>query len=289
MPSSATLSRAETFLWTHARVLERRVFERVFAGGSSAAVVDALRAYRNPDGGMGHALEPDLRAPTSQTLFVDFALTTLHDASANDGLLVAGACEFLARVSDLGGAVPWALRDALLHPRADHWNGAYAVMPSLSATSAVAGRLHALGARHEWLDRATAWCFSQVEGHPAHTGHGMLNVLTFLQHAPDRHRAAVLWDRVTERLFEADYVQLRLPITSYGLTPLRFSPTPASPVRALFADSVIESHLDALLAEQQDDGGWPIRWEPPGQAAVSEWRGKWTLDALRTLRAYGRI
>jgi hypothetical protein len=44
-----------------------------------------------------------------------------------------------------------------------------------------------------------------------------------------------------------------------------------------------------LAAQQQDDGGWPVRrraW-PPGSAAV--WRAIVTVEALRTLRAYGRI
>jgi hypothetical protein len=249
----------------------------------------AVRAYRNPDGGLGHALEPDLRTSSSQPLFVDFALTTLLEAGANDADLVAGACGFLARVSDADGAVPHVLADALAHPRADHWNGGYATQPSLRATAGIVGRLHALGARHDWLSRATAWCFGQIEGRPHYTGHGILNALAFLEHAPDRDRAQALWEHVRSRLFEADYVLLELPATTYGLSPLRFAPTPQSAARSLFADSVIDQHLDALLTEQQADGGWPIRWDPPGDAALCEWRGKWTLDAVRTLRAYGRI
>lgn len=289
MPAGDTISRASAFLWAHARLLERRGFEHAFAGGSAGAVVDALRAYRNRDGGFGHALEPDLRTPTSQPLFVDFALTTLHETSASDPQLVASACEFVSRVADERGALAYVLPDALQQPRADHWNGDYATRPSLHATSAIVGRLHALGARHAWLDRATEWCFAQIEGSPTYSGHSLRNTLTFLEHAPDRKRATALWDRVAARLFEKGHVLLELPVTTYGLTPLRFAPRPSSPTRSLFSDGVIEAHLDALLAEQQVDGGWPIRWDPPGSAAVSEWRGKWTLDALRTLRAYGRI
>ena len=40
---------------------------------------------------------------------------------------------------------------------------------------------------------------------------------------------------------------------------------------------------------QQADGGWLITWEPPSQAARSEWRGIVTLGALRTLTSYGRL
>ena len=55
----------------------------------------------------------------------------------------------------------------------------------------------------------------------------------------------------------------------------------------IFDDATIEAHLDALVAQQQADGGWPLSWEPPGDAARAEWRGKWTLDALVVLDAYG--
>lgn len=50
----------------HARLLDRRRFELLFDGGNTEPALAALRAYRNRDGGYGHGLEPDLRAPESQ-------------------------------------------------------------------------------------------------------------------------------------------------------------------------------------------------------------------------------
>ena len=71
----ASLDRAAGFLWSRARLVERRAFERAFMGGTADAVVQAVRAYRNLDGGLGHALEADLRTPTSQPIFVDAGLS----------------------------------------------------------------------------------------------------------------------------------------------------------------------------------------------------------------------
>jgi len=59
--------------------------------------------------------------------------------------------------------------------------------------------------------------------------------------------------------------------------------------RNLFADGQIGAALDHLLRNQQPDGGWPITWEPPSEAATLEWRGVVTLQALRTLTSYGRV
>ena len=57
---------AETFIWSAARLVDRHRYALLFADGPAEPVVDALRGYRNEDGGFGHALEPDLRAPSSQ-------------------------------------------------------------------------------------------------------------------------------------------------------------------------------------------------------------------------------
>ena len=71
--------------------------------------------------------------------------------------------------------------------------------------------------------------------------------------------------------------------------PLDWAPAPGDWARGLFDDDQIERHLDALLGRQQPDGGWPLPWAAPTRAAELEWRGHETLQALRTLRAYGRI
>jgi hypothetical protein len=75
----------------------------------------------------------------------------------------------------------------------------------------------------------------------------------------------------------------------YGLTPLAIAPRADSRWRALFTDAQIDGHLDRLIKAQQEDGGWPISWEPPSEGALWEWRGVVTLAALRTLTSYGRI
>jgi len=56
---------AENFIWSAARLLDRHRYAMSFADGPAGPVIDSLRGYRNPDGGFGHALEPDLRCPGS--------------------------------------------------------------------------------------------------------------------------------------------------------------------------------------------------------------------------------
>ncbi|MHC4959221.1 MAG: hypothetical protein ACYTGN_12705 [Planctomycetota bacterium] len=279
------LERAATFLSGHARVLEWRLFEVAFQGGDPAAVRHALEAYRNADGGFGHALEPDARVPTSQPLFAHFALTAMREAGLPGG---EGVAAYLASVARDDGALPYLLPDAMEHPRAGHWNGDFALAPSLHATAGVLGGLHALGVRNDdWVTRATTWCIERIWDGPRYSGQTILNILDMLLHLPRPVDSIV--KAVTDHLFESDYVLMETPITTYGLTPLRFAPAPDHPLRPLFPDEAIERHLDDLVSRQEDDGGWPLHWTPPDGAARDAWRGRWTLDALRTLRAYGRI
>jgi hypothetical protein len=71
--------------------------------------------------------------------------------------------------------------------------------------------------------------------------------------------------------------------------PLEFVPTPDSPARRWFSDDILATHLDALETAQQDDGGWLVNWQIWTPATSPEWRGWATVQALLTLRAWGRL
>jgi hypothetical protein len=286
---SGVLERASEFIWTHARLLERRIFEHAFHSGKAEAVVDALRVYRNEDGGFGQALEPDLRAPDSAPIHVEFALRALQEVGAREREIGREACRYLEGISDATGAVPPTLPGALAYPRAEHWNGAWALEPGLNPTVGIAGLLHWIGVEDTWLDRATNYCWDQLSGAPLKDAHTLLGALTFLEHVPDRERAEVVFQKVAPQILQAEYFTLEVPVQSYAMTPLHFAPTPAARARSLFSDEVIAAHLGDLLSRQEDDGGWPIFWNAPGDAARSEWRARWTLHAVSALGAYGRL
>ncbi|WP_199624558.1 hypothetical protein [Paenibacillus alkalitolerans] len=94
-----TLVKAREFILTHARLLERRLFEVHFEGASPVSVGHVVRAYQNSDGGLGHALEPDVRCPESQPLFISFGLGALQEAGYRDVELATSICNFLQSIS----------------------------------------------------------------------------------------------------------------------------------------------------------------------------------------------
>ena len=117
----------------------------------------------------------------------------------------------------------------------------------------------------------------------------MFGVLRFLQHVPDRDRALEAFGRVGPLIIERNLVALdpEAPGEVHGV--LDFAPEPDSLARSLFDDVTVKAHLDHLAHAQRDDGGWTFNWLAWSPAAELDWRGFLTVDALRVLRANGRL
>jgi hypothetical protein len=281
------LDAAERFLAAHARVLDWRRFERLFRGGDATPVRDAVAAYRNPDGGFGHALEPDGRAPGSQPVAVAMALQTLDEADAWDSELVVGSCDWLQRTAPAEGGATFVAPSIEGWPRGPWWLPEEGLPASVLATGLIAGTLHARGFEHPWLDRATALLWSLLDP-PGELGpYDTRGALRFLQHVPDRTRAEEVLERLAPLIERHVELDPDAPGETHG--PLDFAPLPESVARRLFDEQTIELHLDRLAAGQREDGGWTFDWQAWSPLAELEWRGDVTVGALVVLRANGRL
>ncbi|MCE7982384.1 MAG: hypothetical protein DYG89_14415 [Caldilinea sp. CFX5] len=285
--SDTVFARAEQFLWQNARLLERRLFAYHFKDGSRADVLAALAAYQNADGGFGNALEPDIRCPDSQPVPTQHALEFLDEVDF-DAAMVQRICDYLLTITTAAGGVPWLLPSALGYPRAPWWQTGENPPAALNPTAAIAGLLHKHGVQHAWLAPATAFCWSKLAEVQATEMHEVGAVLTFLYHVPDRHRAGQALDRLVGALIATGLIA-DAAATGYVRKPLDWAPTPDHPLRKHFREEQIQAHLDAILAEQQADGGWSIPWPPLSPGCELEWRGWVTLSTLRRLQANGRL
>jgi hypothetical protein len=289
---SVDLDAARRFLAASGRVMDRRAFDRLFGGGPAQPVRDAVAAYRNPDGGFGHGMEPDCRSPGSQPVATAQALRTLDEADAWDAGLAAGACDWLAgRAAEGGGSVA-------IEPTVDGWPHAPWWEPpgpeegraaSLISTGQLAGVLHARQVRHPWLADATSLMWQRIDGLTEAGPYDMLGVFRFLDHVPDRERARAAAARCGELLLAAGAVDLDPEAPGETHSPLFYAPLPASAGRVAFDDEVIGAHLDHLERGQRADGGWMFNWPAWSPAAEADWRGFVTVEALCTLRANGRL
>jgi hypothetical protein len=278
---------AEQFLLREGRLLERRRFEHRFRDGSAGAVFAALVAYRNDDGGFGNALESDLRGPSSQPVPLEHALDILDEIDSFDPELVGTGCDWLASVSTEEGGVPFVLETVEDGPHAPWWEPTGKAY--LNPTAGIAGLLYKRRIEHQWPEGATAFCWNALDRDFDSIGpDDAVSLLRFLEHVPDRDRAEAVFERLGRRIV-GELAALDPEASGYVKSPLDYAPHPDRLGRRLFDDATIDAHLEALSAKQEEDGGWPITWEPPSVAAVSEWRGVWTFKTLTRLDDYGRL
>ncbi len=276
---------AEDFIWSAARLVDRHRYAMLFAGGPAEAVVEALRGYRNSDGGFGHGLEPDLRGPDSQPAPTLYALEILDEAGAADSELARSARAWIARIADPDGGVPSVLPGFEDYPHAA-W---FVPEPGSMLTLALAAVLHAGGAAEgEWLARATDWSWRSIETNDQPGGYWLKFAFAFLDTVPDEERALAAIASLAGRV-DSSAVAPVGGVEGEGLRPLDLSPRPGSRSRGLVGEAQIAAHLDAVESMQLEDGGWMFDWRAWSPAQTNDWRGNVTIRALTWLRDNGRL
>jgi hypothetical protein len=285
------LQAATDFIFKEARLLERHRLAHLLGEAAADPVVCTLRAYRNDDGGFGHAIEPDMRAPLSQPVGIHTALEILHEVGAHDDQLTTAAADWLTTITRPDGGIPFCLPSVLDYPRNPIWQPADE--SSVIQTAANAAALHTLNVEHAWLDGADEFLWrwldqldlATLQRTPG-TGYELRFAITFLNAVPDAARAEAALDALAPGL--DPFVPTDPSAGGDVQTPLDVAPWPDSRARRLFDQGTIDAHLDALEAAQRPDGGWMFGWDQWNPVATHEWRGVLTVLALRVLRANGR-
>ena len=287
---------ATRFLTTHGRLLDRRRLLLALGEGDTGAVSAALDAYRNPDGGYGWGLEPDLRAPESQPAGALHAFEVLEEIGAEGGARTSAVCDWLDGVTLADGGLPFALPVADPSGCASFWAEADATTSSLHITAAVAAyalraaRRHPAVAAARWTGRAVDFCLGRIEAMDE-AGHAIelkfvLDLLDVLSDA--RPDVVPHIGRLGRTIPPSGLVHVAGGLDDEMMRPLDFAPDPGRPVRALFDPAVIDAELDRLESLQQDDGGWTPDFAAASPAAALEWRGYQTVWAVQVLRRNGR-
>jgi hypothetical protein len=289
------LEAAAAFMATHARLLDRRRFALVIGEGDAAAAVAALAAYRNPDGGYGWGLEPDLRSASSQPVSALHAFEVFEDMAPAVAPEAAALCDWLASATLPDGGVPFATRIDDPAGCAPFWVRADPARSSLQITAVVAGIAHRVGvhdravAEHPWLARATRYCLDAIAAlDDAPHALVLAFAVRFLDAVYERAPGApALMERLGGLIPPDGLVHVGGGAEDETMRPLDFAPDPGRPVRRLFSDDVVQADLERLAAGQRDDGGWAVDFASYSPAAALDWRGHATVRAVSILRRNG--
>ena len=286
------LAAAAQFVHGHGRLLERRRFDHLFGSTADAdGVLRAVEAYRNPDGGVGF-MEPDIRTPASQPSAMLYALEVLEEIpelKSKTTALTTGALDWIQTVTNADGGIPFVLPTAIGWPHAPWWTPAPDPPSSLLMTAGVAAAAHRLKLDHPWLGPASAYVWDAMAGLSLSDPYAFRYTVHFLDAVPDRARADAEIDVLADRIPADGVLRVEAGVEGETLGALEVAPRPDHAGRRLFPDALIDSELGELAGAQRDDGGWDFSWAAWSPAVAFEWRGMVTLDALTTLRAYGRL
>ncbi len=286
------LRAAVTFVATHARILERRRLDLMLGDGRPRDVIAALDGYRNPDGGYGWGLEPDLRSATSQPVAAMHALELLADIRDTNTRRPVEILDWLAGHTFDDGSMPFVLAYTDTEGSATHWTGADPSQSSLQMTTQLAAQAHRLArhrtdvAGHAWLAGATRYCLTTIAQTPRNPqAYELMFVMRFLDavayHDP---QALPLIDQLAKLVRTDGPTPVQGGAADEVLHLLDFTPYAQAPLRSAFPAAAIAADMRRLAAQQQPDGGWTVDYTLYSPAAVLDWRGYATIQSLRTLR-----
>ena len=300
--------RACAFIKAQARPLDRVLFEYRFEGASADLVIGELARFQNDDGGFGHALEPDLRTPTSSALATEIGLRTLKELGcASDHPMVADAVRFFLETLDPETEV-WRVipLDANAHPHAPWWHDEGGSLARTFDDFLIIPRASVVGLLHHYAALVPAGWLAELTEHTVATletiedgafaggGDSLRYALRLVETEvlPQSYR-----DRLVPRLYRLSRGFVSCDPQEWGgyvATPLKVAPTPDS----LVADELragLEMYLDYQIDHQTPEGTWEPTWTWEGsypdvwEQVKLEWRGELTLGTLTALRAFDRI
>ncbi len=194
-------------------------------------------------------------------------------------------CTALHELTNPDGGLPFSHPTVEAAPRAFWWACEKPQSSSVNPTGMILSYLWKNGITHPWMKSAEAFCWNALTKLDATCSHSIQNGLAFLAGHPDTERAEQAMQKLGELLRQA--TAFHLNADGYVFSPLHFAPNPTSPAAHFYTDDEIRPHLQALINQQQDDGGWPINWPAISPGVLSECRGIITLRNLRILRDYG--
>jgi len=296
--SNTAFHKACAFVETEGRPLDVALLHYDLETGPTEAVLTALAAYQNPDGGFGHGLEPDMASPASSALATSVGLRLLRRVEADgDHAMVKAALAWMEKTFDWDAGVwpiitaavdeaphaPWWAWSADL---AENWNGfrfnpsaellgylyTWRAQAAPALLQAAEARMRRTVAETEFIDGAydvkCAVCLAETPGLPEDLSTSLIDLVIGSSGAHDPN----------DDHFPA----------------LELAPTPNSLLASPLADR-IDAAAEALITAQQDDGGWPVFWDwsfvdaAAWTKAKRDWRGWLTRDAIEALKAWGRV
>jgi hypothetical protein len=273
------IEKAGKFIAAQGRDIDRALFAYHFGSASQEELLEALGRYQNPDGGFGNGLEPDITAPASNAFATSLALKLMVEAGVpGSHAMVARTVRYLEGTQNDEGCWPFspAVYEHELAPWFQGWE-----WPSLNPECVIAGHLSVLGVGSAQLHGRVAALFDRMATPDDLVGDQYYALQPYAFYfvggadhpRRDLYQSGVAWWLIRQHLAGT------LPDAGHFF---EYVGEPDSAVARLIPPGILEAQLERLEGEMEEDGGWPSPYAP-------HWRAFGTVQALQTLRRFGRL
>ncbi|MCP5056112.1 MAG: hypothetical protein GY937_05220 [bacterium] len=295
-------ARAREFLIQEGRALDLAVFLHVFEDGPVGNILDALTAFQNPDGGLGHALEPDFRMPASSPMATMVGLDLLRELDApRDAELPRRAIRYLVdtwdpdlrgwsdvtpEVNDYPHAPWWHHEPERRYGPQGHWGN-----PGGQITAAL--WRHREDVSESLLREATRAGLDALDASDEPlTEYVALGYSALAEQADPETRKRILPRLLRDAPGAVATDPARWKVEAFQ--PIWLVRGSGEPMAAQLAE-VLSANLDWVIAGQDGRGCWEPNWiwfgQPPEafEPARKDWCSERTALFTRLLAGHGRL
>ena len=272
------LTNVEAYLQSHGRDIDRARFAYHFGDLPLPDMLTELTHYQNADGGF-HSLEADIAAPVSNPFATEIALRYCVEAG------VSGKHPLLQRTlthleSTQTAEGEWRFAPDVynydLAPWFQHWP-----WPNLNPTLTLAGLLKELKLGSAGLHSRVLQLFDRLAT-PTDLEEG-----DFYQVRPYAFYFLPEGNHPQRETYLALLLDWLLRQEAAGTLPtsghfFEYVRGPQTYLGQHLPAGVLEARLDSLVAEQDEDGGWPTPYNPA-------WRSHVTMQNVLVLHNFGRL
>jgi len=275
-------ARARDYLMRCGRPLEQALFRRFFEAGATDDVLSALEGHQTDCGGfldMGEG-GPDGPSPIGST--VAFQHLVDIGAAADCSMVQRGIDYFLSTYDHEHNVWPQAEETPEYFERAlpRHWG---------NPSAEIVGYLwrYRVLAPEDFLVHVTDVAMGNLRALALPVpGFSDLCFLRAAKFMLPRHGEEII-EKIAAGVHSNLQLDHRKWDTSYFIKPYWYAMTPEQPLYGPLKDEV-EACLDFEIASQEPAGSFRLTFTLTDQGERT-WRSIWTLEALRALKAHGRI
>ena len=296
MLTANNFTKATKFIKESARLVDLRLYEYEFEGGTAESVLEALASYQNEDGGFGHGIESDIRLVKSSPMATSVALQyCLAIDAAADHPIVQKGIEYLVETYDREhGYWPFFTDTAVNdYPHAPWWHREEIVPPTEENWPNVSAEL--VGYIHHYRQLVPSEFYDEVMTRAQRNLEATELLNSFFDCLCWERTAKLvtkpLQDQITKKIHNS-FIAMQLgDIDGFQEAPFfAVASHPDAGFGKAYPQKTAEL-MQQTITQQQGDGGWWPTWqwgsyEEIWPIAQREWAGKLTLEALHAYKQF---